>query len=117
MMEISDAANRAAGQVLEQMRMRRPLTPHEEEGMARLLALAFDGYGEMRDARIRELEQDQELLLDDVERLNGCLTRAYETRRSSQERLAGARTAIIRLRGIVRGDAAGVGGPSGGGDE
>jgi len=69
---------------------------------------------EVQAARIRELEGDQEILLDDVERLNGCLTRAYEIRRSSQERLAGARAEIISLRGIVR---AGVGDPSGGGDE
>jgi len=71
---------------------------------------------EAAENRIRELEGDQEILLDDVERLNGCLTRAYEIRRSSQERLQGARAEIIRLRGIVRGDAPGeaaAGGPAG----
>jgi chromosome segregation ATPase len=59
--------------------------------------------------RIRELEGDQEVLFEDVERLNGCLTRAYEMRKSAQERLASARAEIIRLRGIVRGDAPATG--------
>lgn len=71
---------------------------------------------EAAENRIRELEQDQETLFDDVERLNGCLTRAYEIRRSSQERLKTARAEIIRLRGELRGDAPGeaaAGGPAG----
>lgn len=70
---------------------------------------------EAAENRIRELELDQETLFDDVERLNGCLTRAYEIRRSSQERLKSARAEIIKLRGQLRGDAPGeaaAGGPA-----
>ena len=102
-METSEAAQRAASQAVEKIQMRRPLDPREMEGLATLLEAAFEQYGETRDARIRELELDQELLLDDVERLNGCLTRAYEGRRSSQERLKSARAEIIKLRGAEPG--------------
>lgn len=99
-METSEAAQRAAGQAVEQMRMRRPLVPHEEEGIVRLLELAFEGYGQARDERIRELEGDQEILLDDVMRLNTCLARAHENRESAQRRLAGARAKVMQLRGL-----------------
>lgn len=57
--------------------------------------------------RIAELEGDQDTLLEDVERLNRCLTRAYEIRQSAQERLKSARAEVIKLRGQLRGDAAG----------
>lgn len=71
-------------------------TPQDELAKTRnRLAAAED--------RIRELELDQETLLDDVQRLNGCLSRSYELRRSAQERLAAARSEIIKLRGQTAG--------------
>lgn len=52
-------------------------------------------------ARIAELEGDQDTLLDDMVRLNTCLSRAHESRESAQRRLKAARAEAIKLRGLV----------------